>query len=178
MHREKYWGAKVPLALAITFVINLLLVIGMECLLLYKCPLPLTADTLADFDSSYENCRILDTFQQGKLHCCLVETDSGQIHMIPFQGHSLAASRSRILKKYITVVPEQEQITVPVRIGAHTSQIIVSPEPIPGSEFYTSGLYVSIYYSQSNSGTLYMVLAGILAVLELGFFQLLKQNLQ
>lgn len=178
MHREKYWSAKVPVVLAVLYTLNLLLVIALEIMLLYPSSLPLTPDSLADFDSSYENCRILDTFQQGKLHCCLVETDSGQIHMIPFQGHSLAASRSRILKKYITVVPEQEQITVPVRIGVHTSQIIVSPEPIPGSEFYTSGLYVSIYYSQSNSGTLYMVLAGILAVLELGFFQLLKQNLQ
>ena len=178
MHREKYWSAKVPVMLAVIYTLNLLLVIALEIMLLYPSSLPLTPDSLADFDSSYENCRILDTFQQGKLHCCLVETDSGQIHMIPFQGHSLAASRSRILKKYIIIVPEQEQITVPVRIGAHTSQIIVSPEPIPGSEFYTSGLYVSIYYSQSNSGTLYMVLAGILAVLELGFFQLLKQNLQ
>ena len=178
MHREKYWSAKVPVVLAVIYTLNLLLVIALEIMLLYPSSLPLTPDSLADFDSSYENCRILDTFQQGKLHCCLVETDRGQIHMIPFQGHSLAASRSRILKKYITIVPEQEQITVPVRIGAHTSQIIVSPEPIPGSEFYTSGLYVSIYYSRSNSGTLYMVLAGILAVLELGFFQLLKQNLQ
>ena len=178
MHREKYWSAKVPVVLAVIYTLNLLLVIALEIMLLYPSSLPLTPDSLADFDSSYEKCRIIDTFQHGKLHCCLVETDSGQIHMIPFQGHSLAASRSRILKKYITVVPEQEQITVPVRIGAHTSQIIVSPEPIPGSEFYTSGLYVSIYYSQSNSGTLYMVLAGILAVLELGFFQLLKQNLQ
>ena len=179
MHREKYWSAKVPVALAVIYALNLLLVIALEIMMLYPSSLPLTPDSLADFDSSYENCQILMEAQQSKLYCCLAETAEGEIHLVPLREHGFASSRGRILKKHITVINKDTESIIPVKIGVHTSQITVSPEPPPYMEpEMPAELYISIDYFGGTSGTLYMVLAGILAVLELGLWELLKQNLR
>ncbi len=175
------WKAKVPVFLVLLFVVNLLVVMALEILLFYPAPFPLTAEALAEFDSRYEGCTITQEAEQGKLYCCLVETADSETHMIPAHGHSLAFKRAKILKKYITVIPKDQEVTIPVRIGVHTSNVSLSRSHIPYFENReSSDLYLSIdFYGGTNdraTTTIYMVIAAVLEGMELALFQLIRRE--
>ncbi|MBQ2854348.1 MAG: hypothetical protein IJE81_02620 [Oscillospiraceae bacterium] len=175
------WKAKVPVFLVLLFAINLLVVIALEILLFYPVSLPLTEEALAESDSRYESCTITRETERSGLHCFLVKTADGETHMIPLRSHGLAYSRAKLLKKYITHIPEDQEITIPVKIGVHTSHVLVTPEPLPYMEDQEPAeLYIAIdYYGSTNlrtTTTLYMVIAAVLEGLELALFQLIRRE--
>lgn len=171
MNTDKYRRSKLPVSLVLLFLLNLLVVIALEILLLYPAPFPVTPEALAEFDSRYAGCTITQEAEQGGLYCCLAETADGEIHMIPARSHGLAYNRAKLLKKYITVIPEGQETTIPIRIGVHTSNVTVSAEPL-------SSIAID-YYGSTNictAATLYMVIAAVLEGLELALFHLLRRE--
>lgn len=150
-----------------------MVVIALELLLLYPVPVPLTEEALAQYDSDYEGCTILYTADRGKLSCHLVQTTDGELHMVPTHGHSLAYKRAKVLKKYIAAVPENEDITLPVKVGLHTSNVTIGTEAQSGSRYFTIDYYGS---STQNTTTLYMVIAAVLEAMELAVFHLIRHG--
>lgn len=170
---------KLPIWLILLFLANILLVMAMEVLLLYRTPLPLTADALAESDSRFAGAVLSQNQQRGYLHCALAETSEGNVYLIPIRAHSLAYNRGRILKKQIVPVANDSDTSVNVKIGIYTSTLTVSPEPPPWMEDAAPAhLYMSIDHSSSASGSsvavLYMVISAVLTFLELAVVQLVK----
>ena len=180
MSRDTYYRSKIPVKLVLLFLANLLLVIALEILLLYKAPVPLTPDALAAFDPAYENCTILQEHQRGHLWCYLVETEAGETRLIPMKAHGLVFTRGRIYEDQIVTIPENvQETTYNMKIGIHTSTVTVSSEPLPWMEPQESqDLYMGISYAASSNasetGVLYFILGAVLTFLELAVIQLIK----
>lgn len=179
MHNDNYYRSRIPLPLVLLFLVNIFIVCALEILLLYRAPLPLTAETLAEFDDSYENCSILQTHQRGHLYCLLAETESGEIRLIPVKAHSILFTRGRIYEKQIVTIPEDVQETAyEIRIGLRTATVTVSPEPLPYTETQEpSELYMAISYSGSmDAATFYMIVGAALEAAELALWHILKHQ--
>lgn len=180
MHKEKYYRAKLPVKAVLLFFANLLLVMALEILIMYRAPVPLTVDALADFDPVYKNCTIVQEHQRGHLRCYLVRTGAGELRLIPMKAHGLAFVRGKILKDQIIPIPEDTQeTTYDIKVGIRTSTVTVSPEPLPWMEEQTpQALYMGISYaslgSAQETAVLYFVLGAVLTFLELAVIQLIK----
>ena len=180
MSQNSYYRSKIPVKLVLLFLANLLLVMALEILLMYKAPVPLTEDALAEFDPAYKNCTILQEHQRGHLRCCLAETDAGEIHLIPMKAHALAFVRGRIFRDQIVSIPEDPQeTTYNIKIGIHTSTVTVSPKPLPWmddpspQELYMGISYASLGNAQETA-VIYFVLGAVLTFLELAVIRLIK----
>lgn len=180
MHRDSYWRSKIPVPLVLLYLLNLVLVLALEVLLLYPCPTEMTPEELAQFDSTFEGCTIVQSYNRVKLNCYLVETADGGIYLIPTHSHGIFSSRARIYKKHITPIPADGEITIPIRIGVHTSNVTVSRSPLPYMENQEpSDLSISIdYYGGSTqaAATVYMVIAAVLEGLELALWYLITKQ--
>lgn len=180
MHNESYYRSKIPVKPVLLFLANILLVMALEVLLLYRAPVPLTSETLAEFDPAYKNCTIMQEHQRGHLWCYLVRTEAGETHLIPMTAHGLAFGRGRIYEDQIILIPESiTETTYNIKIGIHTSTVTVSPEPIPYMDTQEpSELYIAISYASvgnaSETGVLYFILGAVLTFLELAVIQLVK----
>lgn len=173
MHNDKYYRSKIPVSLVLLYLLNLLVVIALELLVLYPVPVPLTEQALAEYDRRYEGSTILYTADRGKLSCHLVETADGELLMVPTHSHSLTYKRAKVLRKYIVSIPEDEEITVPVKVGLHTSNVTVGTEALTGNRCITIDYYGS---SIRNATTLYMVIAAALEAMELAIFHLIRHG--
>lgn len=179
---EKYWRSKIPLPLVLLFLVNFFVVIALEVLLLYRTPLPLTEESLAKFDSTYTGCTILQEHRRNQLWCYLVETQSGDVHLIPAKSNGLFLSKGRIYGKQIIPVPEDiSETNYNIKIGIRTSTVTVSPEPIPYMENQQPGeLFLAISYAATGDYrgtiTIYIAIAAILEVLELALWHLLTRQ--
>lgn len=170
MSREQHYMSKVPPKLILLFLVNLILIIGLEVLLIYRYPAKLDTQTLASFDDSYEDCTILQAHQRGYLWCYLVQTQEGEIRLIPVRTHSIFFNRGRIYDDQIVTISEDIQETVfPVKLGLHTSTVTVSSEPMPNMLTQEpSDLYMAISSAASgDAATVYMLLAAVLELAEL-----------
>ena len=181
MNRNKYWSSKVPVPLALLYVINVFLVMALELLLFYPHPSVLTEAYLADFDSAYENCTIVTSDDVETFRCYLVKMASGDYSMIPTQQHGLISSRAKVYKNQITPVSaDTEDVEITVRTGVHSSLVAVSQNPRPGYGVETSERYLYILYRGTGSGsgtmTLYMLIAAILEGIELAIWHLITRN--
>ena len=176
MHtREKYWASKVPLPLALLFLVNVLLVIGLELLFVYKHPaIPEGAD-LAKYSTIYEDCNVVNQDSQNRLTASLVETADGQTHLVVTKGHSLALGRGNIIYAQPVSMEDSDEITVNVKNVIHTSTVIIRKVP-------TDLLAVTIEYSASGGvkevTAWYMFLAAVLEALELLVIHFIKTRLQ
>ena len=180
MSRETYYRTKLPVAAVLLFFANLLLVMALEILILYRAPVPLTVDALAEFDPVYENCTIVQEHQRGHLRCYLVRTKTGEFRLIPTKAHGLAFVRGKLLEDQIFSLPEDvQEATHNIKVGIRTSTVTVSPEPLPWMEAQVpQSLYIGISYaslgSAQESAVLYFVLGAVLTFLELAVIQLIK----
>lgn len=179
MRNESYYRSKLPVSWVLLFLANLLLVISLEVLLLYRTPLPLTQDALSETDSRFAGAVLFQPQQRGYLHCALAETSDGDVYLIPARAHGLAFNRGRILKKQIVPVAKNTDTSVNVKIGVYTSTLTISPEPPSWmADAEPARLYVSIDHSSSANGSsiavIYMVIGAVLTFLELAVIQLIK----
>lgn len=170
---------KLPIWLILLFVANILLVMALEVLLLYRTPLPLTADALADADSRFAGAALSQNQQRGYLHCTLAETTDGDVYLIAVRAHGLAYNRGRLLDKQITPITKDADTTVNVKVGIYTSTLTTSPSPPTWLEdIPEEDLYLIIDHSSSASGSsigvLYLAIGAVLTFLELAVIQLIK----
>ena len=176
MHtREKYWASKVPLPLALLFLINVFLVVGLELLFVYKQPAIPESTDLAKYSTVYEDCNVVNQDSQNRLTASLVETADGQTHLVVTKGHSLALSQGNIIFAQPVAMEDSGEITVNIKNGVHTSTVTIRKIP-------TDLLAVTIEYSASGGvkevTAWYMFLAAVLEALELLVIHFIKTRLQ
>ena len=182
MHRDSHWRSKLPVFLVALFLLNLVILLALELLLVYRLPAPLTEEALADWDVSYEGCTILDSDSRSHFRCYLVKTASGELRIVPAESHSLLPGRARILKNSVTAVAESEEPQeITLRIGIRSTVVNVSPIPMPDPEDKSGDWYLTIFYHGAGSyqakTMLYTLAAAVLEALELMLWELLKRGL-
>jgi len=173
--REKYWASKVPLSLALLFLLNVFLVMAGELLFFYKYPSKPEGADLARYDGVYEGSDVFIRDEHYDLIASLAKTADGQTHLVMTKSHPLVYSQARILYAEPVEMPEAGEVLLRVKTGIHTSEIEVKDIP--------SGVWsVNVLYG--NTGNIreitayYMVLAALLEALELLVIHFIKQNLQ
>ena len=106
---------------------NFLVVFFLALMLNYSYPIQMTEADFANMDPRYENCRILSDVIENEMHCYLVQTESGQIDLIPSKQHSAFLSRWKIYQNQITSIPDITQDTVlELRLGLQTNTVTLS----------------------------------------------------
>lgn len=165
MHNDKYYRSKIPLRLVLMFLVNLFLVMAVEILAIYKYPAQLDKSTLAKYDSCYSGCTILSTDSVGKLSCYLVETETGEIHLVTTRIHGIFFSRADIVDVQTV---DAAQTTLSVKIGIRTSEISVT------------GQTVSIRFANlanyKNIASYYIALTAVLEAAELLVVYFIKRD--
>ena len=176
MHtREKYWASKVPVSLALLFLLNVFLVMGGELLFFYKYPSKPEGADLAKYDTVYEGSDVFIRDDHYSLIASLVNTADGQTHLVVTQPHTLVYSRSKIIYAQPVEMPASGEVLLYVKTGIHTSEIEIKDIP--------SGVWcVNILYGNNGNirgiTTYYMVLAALLEALELMVVHFIKNRLQ
>ena len=168
MQNEKYWRSKIPVSLVLLFLLNVFLIIAMEVLLIYRFPAEITPENLAARDAIYEDCTILSSDAINHLNCNLVQTNTGEYRIAAYKNHALFHSRAKLLSDESVVPPENGELSVPVKNGVRTCEVIIQPD-----------MTLVIRYAASQSGaTVYMVIAAILEAAELLIWEFIKRNLR
>lgn len=95
---------KTPISLVFGTLINIVLIVLFEILVLYRTPLPPSAEVLAKMDSRYENCQVMadvnmDTNRGVRFY--RIMTASGETDLIPLKQHSFFPSRAKISTRKI-----------------------------------------------------------------------------
>lgn len=176
MHtREKYWASKVPLPLALLFLLNVFLIVAVELLFIYKYPAQPDAAALARYDGVYEGSSVIIGDSIAGLSASTVETADGQTHLVVTKAHSLVIGRGKVIYAEPVQMPESGELTVSVKNGIHTSQIELKDIP--------SGAWAAtIHYAYSGgikeATAFYMILAAVLEGLELLVAYFIKRNMQ
>lgn len=175
MHRDKYWASKIPLPLALLFLLNVFLIAAVELLFIYKYPAQPDAAALARYDEVYEGSRVSIGDSIAGLTASTVEIADGQIHLVVTKGHSVVFGRGKIIYAEPVEMPESGEVTVYVKNGIHTSQIELKDIP-------TGVWSVTIHYGYSGgireTTVFYMVLGAVLEGLELLVLYFIQKNLQ
>ena len=175
MRQDKYWASKVPLPLALLFLLNVFLIIAVELLFFYKYPAVADEAVLGKYDPAWIGGTVINRDDRSSLLAYLIETPEEETRLLVVKRHSIAHGRGRVLYDEPVQMPESGELTVPVRNGIHTSEISIMDIP---SSFWS----VTVEYS--NTGTIkettawYMFLAAVLEALELIVIHFVKKNLQ
>jgi len=168
MQNDKYWRSKIPLPLVLLFILNLLLVMAVEILVIYRYPLEITAQTLEEMDPGYSGSQILSSESRSILCAALVKTESHRTDLVVTKRHSIFFSRVKLLSKQTVTVPTEGELPVYIKTGIHTSEVVIQPNHT-----------VSIRYAApQNSSTMYLLLPAVLTGLELALWALLRGNRQ
>ena len=176
MHtREKYWASKVPLPLALLFLLNVFLVMGAELLFFYKYPSKPEGSDLVKYDAVYEGSDVFIRDDHYDLVASLANTADGQTHLVVTMSHPLVYTRSKIVYAQPVEMPETGEVLLRVKTGIHTSEIEIKDIP--------SGVWsVNVLYGNTGNirgiTTYYMVLAALLEALELMILHFIKNRLQ
>lgn len=176
MHtREKYWASRVPLPLALLFLLNMFLVMGAELLFFYKYPSKPEGADLAKYSTVYEGSDVFIQDDHYDLIASLANTADSQTHLVLTKTHPLVYSRSKIVYAQPVEMPEAGEVLLRVKTGVHISEIEIKDIP--------SGVW-SVNILFGNTGNIreitawYMVLAALLEALELMIFHFIKTRLQ
>ena len=174
MRQEKYWASKVPLPLALLFVLNVFLIVAFQLLFLYRYPAQPDAAALAGYDAVYEGATIKNSDSSYYLHASLVETSGGECHLVVTQAHVLAYGRGKVVYAQPVSMPESGEQAVYVKTGVHTSEIVLTQIP-------SGGTAVTIQYSNTGiireATAFYMFLGAVLEGLELLVIHFIRKNL-
>ncbi len=156
----KYGIVRLPLRTCLTYVVSLCLILALELLLPYRCPVPLTDETLALANRDYENATILASDQKGQLHCYLVQTQDGAVALVSAQTHSIFFNHCRILANKTASVAQEAGIqTLSVKKGIQTA--IVQVDAQAPEVTIVNGLAASV----NGQYLMYFLMAGALTVL-------------
>jgi len=169
MHREKYWRSKIPLPLALLFLINIFLIVAVELLVVYKYPAVPDEAALKNYDPIYAQCTILSNDASSYLGGYLVQTSDGSSHLIVTKSHPIILKRAKILHAEALPSDGGNEQMIYVKNGIHTSEIVI-----------TGGDTVTVRYSYGGGinemTTLYLVLGAVLEGLELLIWHLIKHG--
>ena len=80
----------------VVFLLNLALIIVLELLLFYRISLPLTEELLEKKDPAYAGSTIVNTTENYTMTWYLVQTDSGELQLVPAQRHDILRDRGRL----------------------------------------------------------------------------------
>lgn len=169
MHREKYWRSKIPLPLALLFLLNVFLIMAVELLVIYKYPADPDGTTLKNYDPAYSQCTILSTDASSYLGGYLVQASDGNPHLIVTKSHPVFLSRAKILHAEPIPSDGSSEQVIYVKNGIHTSEIVI-----------TGGDTVTVRYAYGGgikeTTTLYLVLGTALEGLELLLWYLITRG--
>ncbi len=174
MRQEKYWASKVPLPLALLFVVNVFLIVAFQLLFLYRYPAQPDAAVFARYDAIYEDSTVKNSDSKYYLTASLVETTDGQTHLVVTQAHPIAYNRGKIVYAQPVELPESGENILYVKTGIHTSEFEI--KAIPGGMWCVNILY-------GNTGNIrefyavYLLLGALLEALELLVIHFIKKNL-
>ena len=170
MHREKYWASKVPLPLALLFLLNVFLVMGLELLFFYDQSTFMNEGLLREQEVSWVNGTILSSDEGQYLNAYLTGDPGGQIRMVVLKRHGIIPSRGKIVYDE-AIVQQSGTQTIPVKVGVRTSEITVEDSRTVSITFEAAIL-------AKESTTIYMALAALLEALELMVIHFIKNRLQ
>lgn len=159
----------------VVFLLNLALIIVLELLLFYRTSLPLTEEVLAKKDSAYASSTIVNATENYTMTWYLVQTESGELQIVPAQRHDILRDRCRLrLDQAVTIPADTAFMEVQTRHGISASTVTVGTEVEPW-DHETQDHPIKLrskyaYNAMSNSGkysfTLMIFLALALSILE------------
>lgn len=185
MSENIYRRARLPLYYPLVFVLNMILVVALEVLLLYRTPLPMTVDTLASEDPSYAGSTLPNSTECATIRWYLAQTQTGEIHLVPVRKHILFQGRGKLLDDQITVIPtDTAHIEVSTRAGIGGATVMIGSEVEPwGDEISDYPLQMRSKYSRNATGSAggyaaggYFLLAALLSILESLLWNKLKNG--
>ena len=159
----------------VVFLLNLALIIVLELLLFYRISLPLTEEILAKKDPAYAGSTIVNTTENYTMTWYRVQTDSGELQLVPAQRHDILRDRGRLrLDQAVTIPADTAYMEVQTRHGISAETVTVGTEVEPWNDdpqdFSIKLRSKYAYNSMSNSGkysyTLMIFLALALSILE------------
>ena len=132
--------AGIPFYYPLVFFLNIALIIALELLLVYKHPFPLTEELLAKQLPAYENASILHTTDKTFICWNLVETESGDFHVVPVRRHVLFFNRCKLLPDQIVAIsPDTAETEITTRDGIAGSTVLVGREVAPKAGVESTG---------------------------------------
>lgn len=150
---------KTPMSFVLGLLVNLVLIIALEILLVYRFPTALDAETLSKIDPRYENCTIVDAHDScGYVEYILVETAQGQQDLIPVKSHPFFFNRLRIYQNKIS-----QNVSAGDRISQSFGLQVLSVEVAEG---YAVTSAAGSFRSQTTLTYYYIILSGALTFLE------------
>lgn len=171
MVNEKYWRSKIPLWLVLLFLLNVFLIVAIELLILYPYPAEVDEAALARWDAVYEDCTIISSSNINTLTCYLVETSSGDAHLVTTKTHAIFSKKVQFVSGQPIELPESGSLTeIPVKTGFHTALIHIENRQVD-VHFYH---FITI----KDVTTFYTILAAVMELLELGIWEIFKRNMR
>ena len=132
--------AGIPFYYPLVFFLNIALIIALELLLVYKHPFPLTEELLAKQLPAYENASILHTTDKTFICWNLVETESGDFHVVPVRRHVLFFNRCKLIPDQIVAIsPDTAETEITTRDGIAGSTVLVGREVAPKAGVESTG---------------------------------------
>ena len=125
-HADVYRRAGLPFYYPLVLFLNIALIIALELLLVYRHPFPLPEQLLAQELPAYENAVILRSTDKTAIGWCLVETETGEYHVVPLRRHTLFFNRCKLYEDQIVVVPsDTAQTEITTKDGMVAATVLV-----------------------------------------------------
>lgn len=157
---------KTPLPIVFGLLINLVLVIALEILLVYKYPAQLDSSHLAQVDPNFENCTVLLDDSSSRERFLLAQRTDGRKYIVPYRTHPFFYNRCRVYDKEIKEVNDQVNTTA-YRLGMRLYHVTAHPDylQVSAAGGHTGQQTILLYY---------LCLSGVLTLVELGILEKIK----
>lgn len=168
MHNDKYYRSKIPLRLVLMFLANVIFMVALEILLVYKYPAVADEAVLGKYDPAWVGSPILSSDESSSLNAYLFEAPNGETRLLVVKRHCIFTGRGKILYNEAVACSEEAQ-TISVKNGIHISEIGIE-----------NGNTVTIRYGYSGgikeSTAWYLVLGAVLTALEMLIVYFIKRD--
>lgn len=157
---------KTPLPIVLGIILNLILVVALEVLLVYRFPAPPESVHLAQVDPTFEGCTVVMTDTTNREQFLLAKRTDGRTFLVPSKTHPFFINRCRIYEKEIKEADDRVG-TQAFRLGIRIYQVTAYPDHLlvqpPG-----------IHMGQQSLLAYYLGLSGLLTLIELGILEKLR----
>lgn len=146
--------AGIPFHYPLVFFVNIVLIIALELLLVYRQPLPLTQELLARELPVYEDAAILRETDRNLIEWYLVQTGEGEYHVVPVRRHAVFFDRGKICDdQIVTVPPDTGEMEITTRDGVVAFTVLAGREvsPAVGEEITGEMEIRPKWYGHSNA---------------------------
>lgn len=168
---EKYWKSKIPLWMALLFLLNVFLIVAVELLTVYKYPAEVDEALLSRWDPAYTGCTVIAQDDHSRLNCYLAETAGGEFHLVAAKKHPIFHRRVRILSGQKVTVPDIGEYTeLLIKVGLQSATVHVYRNRVD--------LYFVPASTLQVTSTFYTITAAFLVLLEIGIWELIRRNMR